>query len=186
MFGSCLERYLSFLLQVLVSKRKNNKQTNKQTTNKQTNKQQTNKQTNNKQTNKTTTTKPTNKQNKQTNNKQKQHAIFSPHGMHLSMYFCIYAQEQKQHMHLQKTCTFLQRIRILAPHAASGLYSRVGSLVPSSPTKSRKRMAQDVIDTCTAPNGLLHDVNNTDSRTENGSAHSRIFSTYSCCCFYKI
>ena len=42
--------------------------------------------------------------------------------------------------------------------------------------KSRKRLAQDVVCTSAMYEGLVHDV--TDSQTQNGSAHSHVFATF--------
>ena len=51
-------------------------------------------------------------------------------------------------------------------------------LVRSSPMKSRKRLARDVLDTSATRAELVHDVTDTYSHTQNGSAHSSVLAAF--------
>ena len=47
----------------------------------------------------------------------------------------------------------------------------------SPPMKSRKGLARDAFDTFATHAGLVYDVTDTDSWTQNGSTHGRVFAT---------
>ena len=57
-------------------------------------------------------------------------------------------------------------------------YVSATMFVHSLPMKSRERLAQDVVDPCATHDGLVHDDTNTESQTQNGSAHGLIFATF--------